>query len=134
MEASAQFFCTALPLFSVSLLSLFFVPFLNDRDIKILKLLRIYRCRSFHHKTGRVFYLREGNYVTDAVCTYHKHNDTVEAVCETSVRRYSVLERVKQEAELLSCSLFCEAKNFEHLLLDIILVDTDGSAAELGTV
>ena len=38
------------------------------------------------------------------------------------------------EAELLSCSLFCEAKNFEHLLLDIILMDTDGSAAELGTV
>lgn len=51
MEASAQFFCTALPLFSVSLLSLFFVLLLNDRDIEILKLLRIYRCRSFHHKT-----------------------------------------------------------------------------------
>ena len=115
-------------------LVLFFFLLLHDRDIEILKLLRIYRSRSFHHEAGCVFYLREGDDVTDAVCAYHEHNDTVETVCETSVRRYSVLERVKKETELLSCSLFCEAENFEHLLLDVILVDTDGSAAELGTV
>ena len=46
-----------------------------------------------HRLTG-VLHLREGDDVTDAVCAYHEHNDTVETVCETSVRRYSVFECV----------------------------------------
>ena len=50
------------------------------------------------------------------------------------MRRYTVLEGLHQEAELLLRLLRCEAKLLEHLLLNVSLVDTNRTTAELCTV
>ncbi len=50
------------------------------------------------------------------------------------MRRNTVFESIQQEAELLMRSLLCKAEHFEHLLLDIILMDTHAAAADLSAV
>ena len=50
------------------------------------------------------------------------------------VRGHSVFERVQQETELLLGALFRESKNVKHFALDVILENTDASAAQLRAV
>ena len=103
-------------------------------NAKLFQLLWIYRSRSLGHQAGCVLYLRECDDFTDAVAAAHEHYHTVKAVCQASVRRNSVLEGFKQETELLLCLFRSEAQYLKHLGLDVALVDTDGTTADLGTV
>ena len=50
------------------------------------------------------------------------------------MRRYAVLERCQEESELLLRLFGPQADHFEHLLLDVVLVDPDASAAQLHAV
>ena len=52
----------------------------------------------------------------------------------TCVRRHSVLERLEQEAKLAVSLLLRKSKRLEHLLLDVVLMDSDASAANLISV
>ena len=50
------------------------------------------------------------------------------------MRRNAVFEGGQQESELLLGLLFCKAQHLKHLLLNIILMDTDTAAADLRAV
>ena len=47
------------------------------------------------------------------------------------MRRNAVLECIQQKAELLPCLFLRKAEHFKHFLLDIILMDSHGTAAKL---
>ena len=53
----------------------------------------------------------------------------VKSVCQTTVRRCTVLKRIHQEAKLCLCFFRCKAQNLEHLSLQLCIVDTDRTAA-----
>ena len=50
------------------------------------------------------------------------------------MRRSSELESVHQEAETVLCLLVCEAQDLKHPLLDLAVMDPDGSAADFVAV
>ena len=50
------------------------------------------------------------------------------------MRRNAVFKCIQQEAKLIISAFFGKAKDFKHLLLDIILMDSDTAATDLGTV
>ena len=50
------------------------------------------------------------------------------------MRRNAVFESGQQKAELFPGSFLCKPKNLKHLLLDIVLVDTDRASADLKAV
>ncbi|MCY1351842.1 hypothetical protein D9M69_381190 [compost metagenome] len=50
------------------------------------------------------------------------------------MRRRAVFQGVEQEAELLFLLLFADAEHAEHRLLHALVVDTDGTATQLGAV
>ena len=93
---------------------------------------------------GKSTYLRSLNqletitggkiFIKGHLLLHREHDHTVEAVSQACVRRYSVFKCVKQESELLLCLLRGEAQYFEHLGLDVSLMDTDRAAAHLGTI
>src|SRR5690554_903769 len=50
------------------------------------------------------------------------------------MRRAAVFERIKQEPELSAGLLFTDTKNAEHFLLHLVTMDTNRTAAQLGTI
>ena len=50
------------------------------------------------------------------------------------MRRNSIFEGIQKETELVLRLLLGEAQHLEHLGLDVVLMDSDAAAADLGTV
>ena len=44
------------------------------------------------HQTGCIFYFRECNDITDGICVYHMHNQTVKSISQSCVWRNTVFE------------------------------------------
>ena len=101
---------------------------------KLFQLLRIDSLRCFCHQVRCIFYLRECDHVTDAVLFCHQHNQTVQTVSQSCVRRYSVFECCQKESELLLSLFFRKSKYFEHLALNILIEDSNTSATDFITI
>lgn len=69
--------------------------------------------------------------VTNTGCIAHQHDDSVQTERQAAMRGYAVFEGIQKEAEAFMRILVAEAKQLEHLLLDISAVDSDGAAAQL---
>ena len=82
--------------------------------------------------TGVVF--RERDTVTDRIEAGKQRDPTVQTVSQTTVRRRTIFEGIHQEAETLLCLFFGEAQQLEHLILQLAVVDTDGTATHFDTI
>ena len=102
--------------------------------MKLLQLLHIHLRRSLHHQTGGILYLRESDHVADAVGSHHQHDHTVQAVGQAGMGRNAIFKGIQKEAELLVGPLRRKAQDLKHLLLDISLMDTHRTAAQLCSV
>src|SRR5699024_12680965 len=67
----------------------------------------------------------------DRVLPREQRHDAVPAEGDAAVRRGAVLERLQQEAELLLRLLLVDAHQAEDALLDGLVMDADGAAADL---
>ena len=90
--------------------------------------------RSVDHHVTALVVLREGDEVTDGLLAGEQCADTVETKCQTSVRRSTVLEGVDDESELIFSLLRTDAQNLEHSLLNLRIMDSDGTATEFCAV
>ena len=107
---------------------------LQDRDRKLFELFPVDDIGSFAHQVDGVLVLGEGHDVADALRACHQHCEAVDAIRQSCVRRYAVLESGQEEAELLLRFFGLEADDLEHLLLNVVLVDSDTAAAQLDAV
>ena len=89
------------------------------------------RARRLGEQTGGFLRFRKGDDVTDALLFGEQHDEAVETDGEAAVRRSTEFEGVEEEPELFMRLFLFNAEELEDLLLDILLVDTDGTAAEL---
>ena len=97
---------------------------INDQ-IQFVQLGRIQDTRSIEHNISSRIVLRESDVVADRLRAAEQRAQTVETERKAAVRGRSVLEGVHQEAEALLRLLGREAQQFEHLLLQLRVVDTD---------
>lgn len=80
-----------------------------------------------HATTG----LREGDNVANRRETTQQRHDTIPTERDTAVRRSAEGKCLQEEAELVLRLFVRDAHDLEHPLLDVLAVDTDGTAADL---
>src|SRR5690554_466332 len=114
--------------------SLLDLRLLTQTDAQFAQRLGIYRTRGLSHDTGGALGFREGNHFTDRLRTGHQHDQTVQTEGETTMRRRTVFQRIKQEAELLLLLIGADTQNIEHHLLHFLAVDTNGAATQFGAI
>lgn len=84
-----------------------------------------------HHVTPRGV-LRKGDEVADVgAATAQQRAQSVEAERKSTMGRSAEFEGTQEEAELLLRLLASEAKDLEDLVLEFLVVNTDGAAADL---
>ena len=94
-------------------------------QIQFVQLFLIEEARCVKHHVASAIVLREGNAVADAIQSGKDAHPTVETISQTSMRGCTILESIHQEAKLLLCLLWRKAQDFEHLSLQLRIVDTD---------
>ena len=92
------------------------------------------RSRSAGQRITTAASLREGDDVADRVGASQDGCGTIPTESDASMRRSAVLEGFKQEAELVGSLFRSDAEHIEHTILNVIAVDTDGTAAHFVTV
>ena len=107
---------------------------LAQLQIQLVELRLVDVARGVEHHVAAGVVLREGDVVADRLRAAEQRAQTVETERKAAVRGRSVLEGVHQEAEALLRLLGREAQQFEHLLLQLRVVDTDRTAADLRAV
>src|SRR5699024_1372384 len=100
-------------------------------DAGFLTLLRGDLARRIRQWVHTAAGLREGDDVPDGVEATQQADDSVPTERDAAVWRSAEGEGVEQEAELLAGLLLGDSHDLEHALLDVPLVDTDGTAADL---
>ena len=90
--------------------------------------------RCLGERIDRALGLREGDDIADGVEVEHQHDETIKAEGDACMRRSTVLECIKQEAEFLLCFFLRDTDGFKYFFLQILLVDTKGAAAGFDTV
>lgn len=102
--------------------------------MKLLKLLIVNCRRALRHKLACVLYLRESNYISQAVCTAKEHRKPVKTYTKTAVRRCGILVCVNKEAELFFDLLIGKTEKSEHSLLKLRVCDTNRTTAKLDAI
>ena len=105
-----------------------------DLQAKFVQLALVDEARSVEHDIASTVVLGESDAIADAIELCKEADEAVQSVGKTSVRGCTVLEGIHQEAELLLGLLRGEAEDFEYLLLQFGIVDTDAAATYLNTV
>ena len=98
--------------------------------MQFTQLLFINRARSAGEQALGALRLREGDHIANGGCTRHHRDDTVQTEGDAAVGRRTVLQGVKQEAELKLGFFRTNLQCAEDLALNIGTVDTDGTAAD----
>ena len=86
------------------------------------------------HRASGFLSFGEGNNVTNGVDTTQKHNKSIETKGNAAVGRRPVLESIEHEAEPLLGLVIINAQSLEYLQLQIIIVNTDTTTADLVAV
>ena len=107
---------------------------LPQRQIQLIELCLVDVTRGVEHHVAAGVVLREGDVVADRLRPAEQRAQAVEPERQSAVRGRAVLESVHQEAEALLRLVGREAQQFEHLLLQLRVVDTDRTAADLRAV
>jgi hypothetical protein len=94
----------------------------------------VHGARRVAHQVRARLRLRERDHVADVVGPREVHHEPVEPERDPAVRRRAVAERLEQEAELRVRLGLAHPEQVEDLLLDVLPVDTDRPAADLGAV
>lgn len=94
-------------------------------EVQLVELRRVDGRRCIEHHVAAGIVLRESDVVADRLRAAEQRAQTVETECQAAVRGRAVFEGVHQEAEALLRLLGREAQQFEHLLLQLRVVDTD---------
>lgn len=102
--------------------------------MQFTQLLFINRARSAGEQALGALRLREGDHIANGGCTRHHRDDTVQTEGDAAVRRRTVLQGVKQEAELKLGFFRTNLQCAEDLALNIGTVDTDGTATDFPAV
>ena len=102
-----------------------FLFFDVDHKVELVELLGFERRRRVAHHVAAGIVLGECDAVADAVEAGKEADPAVEAVGEATVGRRAVFEGVHQEAELFLGALLGESEELEHLVLQLLVVDTD---------
>ena len=103
-------------------------------DIQFLQLLLFYgRRRIDHHVPSRIVFWKS-NEITDRIPASENSRPAVETKSNTAMGRGSVLKGIHQEAELINCIFFRKTKDPEHLILKFLIVNPDGTSANLYAV
>ena len=105
-----------------------------DCQAEFIQLLLVDNTRGIEHNIATAVVLGERYDIADAVKFSKEAYETVQAVCQTTMRRCAILEGVHEETELLLCLFGGEAEDFEYLLLQLGIVDTDAATTNLNTV
>ena len=103
-------------------------------EVQLVELRRVDGRRCIEHHVAAGIVLRESDVVADRLRAAEQRAQTVEPEGQAAVRRRAVLEGVHQETELLLRLLGREAQAREDRGLQLGIVDTDRTAADLGTV
>ena len=120
------------------------IPFYRDwrqlfllevqRNLELVELSLVDGARCIDHHVATLVVLGECDGIADGIDFGKHRNDTIQAECKTSVRRCTILEGINQTAKLFHGLLLGEAKEFEHLLLQFRVVDTNRTATEFYAV
>ncbi|RMR55269.1 hypothetical protein ALP83_05645 [Pseudomonas syringae pv. actinidiae] len=107
---------------------------LAQTDMQLAQRFGIDNARRLGHDVGGALGFRERNHFTNRLRAGHQHHQTVQTKRQTTVRRSAVFQGVEQEAELLLLLVFGDTQQTEDRLLHFLAVDTNRTAAQLGTV
>ena len=99
--------------------------FAGNGNIQLIQLLLFNRGGGPHHNILCALVHRERDNLPNAVLAGKQHNHTVDAGCDTCMRRRTIFEGINQEAKLSHCTLWGKAENLEHLLLKFTIMDTE---------
>ena len=91
-------------------------------------------CGASGHQLGCVLHLGERHYVTQALCAYHLHYQTVQTQRHTAVRRCAVTEGIQQVTELGVGFLVGKTQQLEDLSLQNGIGNTDRAGGQLDAV
>ena len=86
------------------------------------------------HWAGCVFDLRERDDVPQRISTAQDHDQPVQPKCKTAVGRCAVPEGIDHKPKPVLNLLIRKAERFKHNLLDLLVVDTDGTGAHFNAV
>jgi hypothetical protein len=82
----------------------------------------------------RTLGFREGNDVSDGLCAGHHGDDAVQAKGQATMRRRSVLQGVKQEAELGLLFFRANIERLENGFLNFGFVNTHRATADFPAI
>ena len=100
----------------------------------IAQLVCLGRCRRFAHEVCTAIVLRECNHLANRLTLTDEHDHAVKAESQTTVRRCTEGESAQQMPELLLDGGIIQTQRTEGGILQVFLMDTDGTAAQLITV
>lgn len=97
---------------------------------QFLTLLLINGSGSVQHHIAACIVFREGNEIADGIAATEQGAESVEAECDTSVRRCAVFERTQQKPKFFVGFFLAEAEGIEHAFLNVALENANGAAAD----
>ena len=72
--------------------------------------------------------LGKGNGISNGFNTADEHYQSIKTKGDTAVRRGTILQCIKEEAELVACLLFSDIECPEHCLLYFFTMNTNTSS------
>lgn len=102
--------------------------------MQLFELLRVHHIGRLAHQVHARERLGEGDHIADVLGAHQMHDQAVEPEGDAAVGWGAVAERVEEEAELELGFFRAKPEQLEDLALDLLIVDTDRAAADLGAV
>src|SRR5690554_1230866 len=112
---------------------LFFFTYIQFKR-QFFELLQMNGRRGIDHHIACRIILRKGNHITNGIQSRHQRSPAIKAKGDAAVWRCPVLKGRHQEAKLRLGIGITETQHLKHLLLQLIVVDTNGASTQFHTV